>query len=101
MAKNPQYWNPQISWENKYKYGENKPKWVKWVLKNTLVFVTDGWHLSQFLFLNSVFISILFYINDCVPKQPIFYLIDFLIFRLAFGFVFSIFYNYIWVRKKV
>jgi len=48
--KNQQFWNPKLSWENKYKEGS---KLKKLLLKTTLVFATDAWHLFQFIHLNS------------------------------------------------
>lgn len=101
MLKNPQYWNPEVSWENKYKWGEGKPKLIKWLLKNTLVFITDGWHLCQFIFLNSLFVAVLLYTP--IIKAPYMLFFNFLIYRMLFGLVFNIFYLYIWVvmRPKI
>ena len=45
---NEQYWNPLISYKNKYKDGD-KNKGEKFKFSTTfLVFLTDGWHLTQF-----------------------------------------------------
>jgi len=46
---NPDFWNASISWRNKYKnniYSQG-PKFFG--STTFLVFVTDGWHLFQFL----------------------------------------------------
>ena len=43
------YWNPIISWQNKFKDGDPL-KGQKFIGSTTfLVFLTDGWHLMQFL----------------------------------------------------
>lgn len=45
---NPQYWNPQISWTNKYE--DVKGKTENFPLSTTaLVFVTDGFHLTNMI----------------------------------------------------
>lgn len=47
--KNELFWNPAISWRNKYKNGE--PEQGERFPGSTTVFVmfTDGWHLFDFL----------------------------------------------------
>lgn len=41
-----QFWNPDISWTNKYK--NNDPLQGKTFRGKYLVFTTDGWHLMKF-----------------------------------------------------
>lgn len=44
--KNPLFWDPNRSWQNKYKDymgGDERPRF--WGAKTFLVFLTDGWHL--------------------------------------------------------
>jgi hypothetical protein len=43
---NPQFWNPELSWKNKYVDGS---KIKKWAFKTVLVFTTDAWHLFKVL----------------------------------------------------
>ncbi len=45
----PNFWNPLISYKNKYK--DDDPKKGERFFGSTtfLVFLTDGWHLTQFL----------------------------------------------------
>ena len=44
---NPNYWNPEISWTNKYKNG-NPADGVKYFGSTTfLTFTTDGYHLMR------------------------------------------------------
>jgi hypothetical protein len=91
---NPQYWNPEISWQNKYTWGKGKPRWFQWLLKNPLVFITDGWHLMQFVFLNSLCL---------IPAilQPYYNpFLAFLVIRGIFGILFSLFYNYILIKNE-
>lgn len=44
-SKRQQFWNPRISWKNKYKADGKTPRFpgaTTW-----LVFLTDGWHLAK------------------------------------------------------
>lgn len=119
-----QFWNPEISWENKYHMTVRYPRWFpnvvkrvwmrfwRWMFINPLVFLTDGWHLAQFIFLNSILIAI-------AVHQPIFGIViyggglglfvdflvnavlDFCAYRLVFGGVFYVMYNFIWIKNKL
>jgi len=45
------WWNKNESWRNKWSYREDGSRKEKFPLSSTvLVFLTDGWHLSQFIF---------------------------------------------------
>lgn len=56
--KNQQFWNPEISWKNKWKNGD-KSQGESFFLSSTLfVSITDAWHLFQNIFLNSLFIGL-------------------------------------------
>ena len=43
LFKNAEFWNPAISWRN---------KGAGLLRRTALVFLTDGWHLTQFIFLS-------------------------------------------------
>jgi hypothetical protein len=45
---NPQWWNPEVSWENKWK-GKNLTKERFLGSATIFVFVTDAWHLFKAL----------------------------------------------------
>lgn len=99
IKNNPQFWNPAISCENKYKWGNGKPKLAQWLLQGPFVFITDGWHLSQFVFLNTLFIVLVIFKPFIILNN--FYgnlVVNFIVYRLIFGIIFSIFYTYIWVK---
>jgi len=97
MVKNPNYWNPLLSWENKYKWAKGRSKFIGWLIQNPFVFITDGWHLTQFLFLNSLMLSVIFF--NPIFNNPLLVVIDFVVYRFAFGLVFTLFYNYILKTK--
>jgi len=51
-----QFWNPEISWRNKYASNQEgalvRPLQPKFFGSTSfLVFLTDGWHLAKFIFL--------------------------------------------------
>lgn len=55
FSGNEQFWNPKVSWENKYAKGPDgilrpyKPRY--WGSTTILSFTTDGWHLCKAIFL--------------------------------------------------
>ena len=88
---NKTFWNPQISWVNKYK--NNDPKMGEKFLGSTTIFVglTDAWHLFK-LFRNlSIFTGIFFI--AIIPSSIITIFIYILIIRIVFGLSFSLFYK--------
>jgi hypothetical protein len=46
---NPAFWNPAISWTNKYKNGDYLQGEKFWQSSRAFVFTTDGYHFSRFL----------------------------------------------------
>jgi len=86
--KKQNWWNPSISWKNKYK--NNNPDEGSKFFGSTTIFVwtTDAWHFFQMIFLSTFFLGIVFY-------SPMFtfeysWIIDFIIYRIIFGFIFSL-----------
>lgn len=53
---NKQYWNPQISWQNKY---NSKIPFAK----TAMVWTTDGWHLGKFVRNVGIFAGM------CIPLE--------------------------------
>lgn len=52
-----EFWNPEVSWSNKWKDG-CKDKGERFFLSSTvLVFTTDAWHLFKFVRVNSLIIG--------------------------------------------
>ena len=89
--KNQQFWNPEISWKNKWKNG-NKLQGESFFLSSTvLVFTTDAWHLFQNIFLNLLFLGLFF-----ITFKEISWLkaLLFLLSRVIFGLKFTYVYTY-------
>lgn len=47
--KEDDFWNPRISWTNKYKKGDPKLGPRFFLSTSLLSFLTDGWHLMKYL----------------------------------------------------
>lgn len=90
FTHNQSWWNPKISWEHKYKDNDCTKGPAFPGSTTFLVFLTDAWHFFQFLFLNSLFISIII-----ATPFPFFgniwdFILTFLIYRVIFGVIFEI-----------
>jgi hypothetical protein len=82
---NPQFWNPGISWQNKWKNGDHAQGEKFFGSSTFLSPLTDSWHLFKCLFLTGVFITVL------LPKTLLFNLpVDFLICNLIWGLFFEL-----------
>lgn len=55
---NQQFWNPAVSWKNKYRNGDPKQGEAFPASSTALVFVTDGWHLAKFLMLKLFLLTV-------------------------------------------
>ena len=88
-----QFWDPRISWKNKWGYSTVTPdRYEKFFLSTTvLVFLTDGWHLFKALML--LFISL-----AIVTYKPIFGYFDIILFSIIWGVVFEMFYTKILLK---
>jgi hypothetical protein len=106
---NPLFWNPQVSWKNKWAQPFPQPSENKWYYfgfpppykerfpysSTIFVFLTDGWHLSKALMLLCIMLSVVTY-------EPIIsFWGDVALWYTMFTTVFTIFYSYVWVGKKL
>jgi len=92
------FWNPALSWVNKYSdINTLTPKKI-WIMPYP-VFLTDGWHLFQSIFIETLFSSFYLLIKsdyivimDCLPML--------IILRGVFGLSFYIFYNHLLLKTN-
>lgn len=93
---NEKYFNPTISWKNKYKDGDPN-KGAKFLGSTTfLVMFTDFWHLCNFIMIISFILSLTLNIY----YNPIFsIIIDTLLIYILYGIVFELFYSKILIKK--
>jgi hypothetical protein len=109
LRNNPLFWNPQVSWKNKWAQPFSQPTEDKWYYFGFLppykerfpysstifVFLTDGWHLAKALMLLCIMLSVVTY-------QPIIsFWGDVALWYATFTMVFTIFYSNVWVGKKL
>jgi hypothetical protein len=89
--KNKLFWNPQISWQNKYKNGDPTDGAKFPLSTNLLVGLTDAWHLFKLLRNLFIFAGVLFM---AIPCNSIWILILWVIIaRIVFGLIFTLFYK--------
>jgi len=88
---NRYFWNPQVSWKNKYK--NNDPlQGPKFPLSTTLfVGLTDAWHLFKLVRNTFIFLGIVFL---AVPANSVLFCILWIVLaRILFGLSFTISYK--------
>ncbi len=89
---NKRYWDPKGSWMNKYdKKDMFKPRF--WGSTHIFSFLTDGWHLFQFIMLNSIFLSLAINIEEYQ------WIINFIGIRVIYAIVFNLFFDKILIKK--
>ena len=83
--KNNTFWNPKLSWVNKYKNNDKK-QGDRFPFSTTiLVFLSDGWHLMQFCFLSTLFLwAVLFEVNSFFINPALNILANFIIYKSIF-----------------
>jgi len=91
LFKNKLFWNPEISWRNKYKNG-NPLDGEKFLFSKTLlVGLTDGWHLFKLIRNFSLFFGIFLIFN---LTYSIWLSVFFsTILRIMYGVIFTLFYK--------
>jgi len=97
--KNEKFWNPKISWLNKY----NEILWYERIKEpkffgstTFLIWLTDGYHLLQMIYLNLLFLAfgIAFSTNFVlIVNKGITILLSTIVFSLLFKTVFEITYK--------
>lgn len=86
----PKFWNPKISWGNKYKDIETlKPRFIG--STTIFVFITDAWHLFKFFKNTSMFLAL--FCIGMINMDFIFTSLFAVSLRIIYGGVFTLFYN--------
>lgn len=103
---NPLFWNPQVSWKNKWAQPYPQPATHEWYYfgfypeykerfpysSTIFVFLTDAWHLAKFLMLLCISLAIVFY--EPVSGE---WWKDAIILYSMFTFTFTMMYSYVLV----
>lgn len=89
------FWNPKVSWINKYK--DNDPELGEKFPGSSTIFVwaTDAWHLFQSINIILLMLAIVFYESFTGYK-----ILDFIIYRIAYSFTFELFFKFIFSKKN-
>ena len=92
---NPKWWNPSISWKNKYVDWDGGIRTEKtiWGIKYPTA-LTDAWHLFKSTMIVLIVLSIVLYTPFINP------LVDFVIIGIGWNVVFNLFYNKIFKLKN-
>lgn len=89
------WWNPELSWMNKYK-DRDKTQGPRFPGSTTfLIFLTDAWHLFQTISFTFFIVAIISY----TPATEYLWL-DFILYRLTFSITFEFFFKYIFMERK-
>ena len=90
---NSQYWNPAKSWRNKYKNKMvfNGPAFIG--STTVLSFLTDAWHLFQFLSNSFLALSVVIIYHETVNQNLWYSLGLFIILKVIWGTVFEFLYS--------
>jgi len=88
-----QYWNPAKSWRNKYKNKMvfNGPAFIG--STTVLSFLTDAWHLFQFLSNSFLALSVVIIYHETVNQNLWYSLGLFIILKVIWGTVFEFLYS--------
>lgn len=93
IFKDQIYWNPLLSSNNKYKDWHKSNGEAFWGSTWIFVFLTDGYHLMQFIFENCLFLSIALYNTNYK------YYLVFIGIRIIYGIVFNLFFDKLLLKK--
>ncbi len=86
-----EFWDPSISWKNKYKDGEPAAGPKFWGSTTFFVGITDGWHFAKLLRNLFLFIGIFFLAYSYCGFWPV--ILHVIISRLIYGISFTLFYK--------
>lgn len=91
-----EFWDPQISWKNKYVNRDEEQGRIKWLWNtvNKPVFLTDGWHLLKSIQINCMSFSMTCLFSSSYDEISWkLFILAFLIISLIFRAGFKIMYK--------
>ncbi len=93
--KNPLFWDPKRSWQNKYKDymgGDERPRFL--FSKTYLAFLTDGWHLFSTIQLTCIQAAVALPAVAALDVPMWWLLPAIVVLKLVFGAGFRIYYKF-------
>lgn len=101
--KNQQFFNPELSWKNKWKFDVKGNIIGEKFFGSSTIFtsLTDAWHLFKLIMLTSLFAAIVLY-KPIIELNGDFaeLIINFILLRAIYGIVFELVFSRILVKKK-
>ena len=95
---NPLFWNPEVSWRNKWKNGDVNQGEKFFGSSTFLVWTTDAWHLFQMVNHFTLILGVLivgFFMKDIWSL-----IINFIFLYINYTLIFEIFFKYILNDRK-
>jgi hypothetical protein len=89
------FFNPALSWQNKWKNGDRKQGELFFGSSTFLVWTTDAWHLFKTLMLACYSIAIVTYSPMIHP------IVDAIAYWIVFGIVFELFWAKIFLKNYI
>ena len=89
--KNQLFWDPKLSWRNKYKNGDPLLGEKFFLSKSLFVGFTDAWHMFKLFRTFFIFAGVYFLFIPCATKMQC--LLFIIIARIIFGLSFTLFFN--------
>lgn len=90
----PEYWNPSISWRNKYKNKRQDDGPAFFLSTTALVFVTDAWHLFQFLSNSLIILAVIMVFYTAFPYTLWWHhVLVFIGMKAVWGMIFELFFS--------
>lgn len=93
-----QYFNPDLSWRNKWKEGDHKKGEAYPGSSTVFVLFTDAWHLAQCLMFTCFELAVLFLLYKLYKFKWYWLLAIFLGMKVVFGLTFGIFFDHLLLK---
>lgn len=93
LKKNQQYWNPKLSWRNKWKNGDPEQGERFFLSSSLLVFTTDAWHFYKWIMLSVIPIPGAMIVGFTFWGHWVFFVVGYIVLRTAFAGTFHLFYH--------
>ena len=97
LSGDRQFWDPNLSWRNKYVDWPNNKSPAFPGATGPLVFLTDGWHLAKFIMLTALELAILLPLMRLFRRPWYWALGALVVVKFVFGGVFELFYAFLLV----
>ena len=94
-TKHGTYYNPRLSWKNKWKDGDHIKGEAYPGSSTVFVLFTDAWHLAQFFMFTCFEVALLFLLYKLYKFKWYWLLSIFLGMKIIFGVTFEIFFKYL------